>query len=228
MQLEFVIEGTIADERLNVEISEVVVAGWAGRDRATIEHHIAELAGLGVARPSAVPLYYRVGASNLTQSDRIQVLGDASSGEVECFIFAAGGQLYVSLASDHTDRELEAYGVAQSKQICPKPVARTAWRYSDVADHWDELVIRSWIEEDGMRRLYQEGRLSTLLRPADLIAGYGSSSRSLPEGTGLICGTVGVIGRIRPAGGFEMELSDSRRGRSILHRYAVQTLPLVA
>ena len=42
-----------------------------------------ELAALGVARPSAVPLFYRVAAGQLTQSRRIQVLGPDSSGEAE-------------------------------------------------------------------------------------------------------------------------------------------------
>ncbi|PDQ22698.1 hypothetical protein CN311_01725 [Mesorhizobium sanjuanii] len=227
MQLEFVVEGE-AKEVLKAEISELVVAGWAGRDKATVEHHISELAALGVSRPSRVPLYYRVAENNLTQGDRIQVLGGASSGEVECFLFAAADQLYVTLASDHTDRELEAHGVAQSKQVCPKPIARTAWRYNDIADHWDELYIRSWIQEEGGRTLYQEGQLATLLRPDDLIAGYGSNSPGLSDGTGLFCGTVGVIGRIRPSSVFEMELCDPRIRRSILHSYSIQTLPLVA
>ena len=39
---------------LAVEIHELIVAGWAGRDRAAVDHHIAELAELGVAPPSSV------------------------------------------------------------------------------------------------------------------------------------------------------------------------------
>lgn len=228
MQLEFVIEGTVTMKTLKTEISELVVAGWTGRDRATVEHHIEELAAINVPRPSTVPLYYRIGENNLTQSDEVQVLGTSSTGEVECLIFAAAGELYVSLASDHTDRELEAYGVAQSKQICPKPIARTAWLYADVAEYWDELLIRSWIHEDGVRTLYQDGRLATLLPPGELIAGYDSKSPGLRNRTALLCGTVGVIGGIRPACDFEMELYDPRRRRSIVHRYAIQSLPLVA
>jgi len=230
MYAEFAIVDASGDTRLSVEISELVVAGWAGRDRAAVDHHIQELAELGVAPPKTVPLYYRVGENNLTQSARIQVLGEASSGEVECLLFASGGSLYVTVASDHTDRELESYGVAQSKQICPKPIASTAWRFEDVADHWDELVIRSWIEEDGQRTLYQEGTLASLLPPDELIAKFNPAARSvqLPDGMGMICGTVAVIGRIRPAAVFEMELYDPRLNRAITHGYAVNTLPLVA
>jgi len=228
MDLSF--ELTVGEETkvLSVGVDELVVAGWAGRDAKIVEHHVAELAAIGVPRPSAVPLFYRVGENTLTQRERVQVVGSASSGEVECFIFADRRDLFVSVASDHTDRELEAYGVAQSKQVCPKPVARAAWRYSDVAAHWDDLVMRAWIEEDGERRLYQEGTLAGLLSIADLIEGYTGTKGLLPNGTGMTCGTVGVLGGIRPTPHFEMELFDPHLNRRIGHRYMIDVLPIVA
>jgi len=213
---------------LHADIQTLIVAGWAGRDLAAIEHHIEELAALGVPRPSAVPLYYRVANNQLTQADTIQALGTESSGEVEVFVFTVNGVMYVSLASDHTDRKLEAYGVAESKQICVKPVATTAWRFDDVAEYWDELVIRSWIEEDGQKVLYQEGTLDSLRLPQDLIEGYTGNKNILPEGHGMICGTVGAIGGIRPSNTFVMELHDPRKNRSLQHTYRVETLPVIA
>ena len=214
--------------RLDVEIQTLIIAGWAGRDAVAIEHHIEELLALGVPRPSAVPLYYRVAENQLTQAARVQVVGDTSSGEVEIFVFNAGGELYVSLASDHTDRKLETHSVALSKQLCAKPVATTAWRFADVAEHWDELVIRSYVEENGATVLYQEGTLASLRTPLDLIAGYANGATMLPEGAGMTCGTVGAIGGIRPAGSFAMELFDPRRNRTLRHRYEVEALPEIA
>ncbi|MEI2414663.1 DUF2848 domain-containing protein [Orrella sp. JC864] len=213
---------------LQADLCSVIVAGWAGRDLAAIEHHIEELAALGVPRPSAVPLYYRIAHNQLTQDDRIQVVGDASSGEVETFVFAVDGELYVSIASDHTDRKLEAVSVALSKQVCVKPVGRQAWRFADVADYWDELVIRARIVEGGRSVLYQEGTLDSLRNPLDLIQGYTGGQRMLPAGAGMTCGTVAAIGGIRPAPVFEMELHDPRRQRSIKHRYDVEILPEIA
>ncbi|MXZ98678.1 MAG: DUF2848 domain-containing protein, partial [Acidimicrobiaceae bacterium] len=35
----------------------LVVIGYAGRDRAAVEHHIDELAALGVPRPASIPLF---------------------------------------------------------------------------------------------------------------------------------------------------------------------------
>jgi len=226
MKLSFHAEGL--NGPLEVEISSLIVAGWAGRDRHAIEHHIEELFAIGVPRPSSVPLYYRVAENQLTQASHIQVVGDQSSGEVETFVFQVGGELYVSLASDHTDRKLETHSVALSKQICAKPVAKGAWRYADVAGHWDELVIRSFIQEGGERVLYQEGTLASLRPPLDLIAGFTGGAAMLPEGIGMICGTVGAKGGIRPAPSFSMELFDPRRGRTLSHDYTIEVLPEIS
>ncbi|HWI82623.1 DUF2848 domain-containing protein [Ramlibacter sp.] len=227
MKLVFNVEAAGAPRQVQADIHTFVIAGWAGRDRAAIDHHIEELAAIGVPRPSAVPLYYRVAENQLTQAPRIQVVGPHSSGEVETFVFMADGDLYVSLTSDHTDRKLESHSVALSKQLCAKPVGSTAWRFADVADHWDELVIRSRIVEDGREVVYQEGALSALRLPVELITGY-TDGRPLPAGCAMSCGTVGAIGGIRPSTSFAMELYDPRSGRSLRHQYAVDVLPEVA
>jgi hypothetical protein len=227
MKLHFTLETDQGSRPLEADIRQLVIAGWAGRDRAAIEHHIEELAEIGVPRPSSVPLYYRVAANQVTQDAAIQVVGGDSSGEVEAFVFKLDGELYLSIASDHTDRKLEAHSVALSKQICVKPVATTAWRLADVAGHWDELQVRSRIVENGAEVLYQEGTLASLRTAEDLIAGY-TEGKGLEEGTGMTCGTVAVIGGIRPAATFEMELHDPRSGRSIRHRYTATVLPEVA
>lgn len=227
MKLHFTLETSSSRSDLAIEIEQLVVAGWAGRDRAAIDHHIEELAAIGVPRPSTVPLFYRVSDNSAVQADVIQSVGTESSGEVETFIFRSGEELYVSLASDHTDRKLEAHSVALSKQICAKPIATTAWPFVEVADHWDQLIIRSWIEENGSETLYQEGPLSSLRTPLDLIAGFTGGETALPEKTGMICGTVGAIGGIRPSGRFTMELFDPVLNRSIRHSYSIETLPEV-
>ncbi|MBP1852971.1 DUF2848 domain-containing protein [Rhizobium halophytocola] len=228
MKLHFKIEAEKATSDIDVTIDNLVVAGWAGRDHAAIEHHIEELAALGVPRPSAVPLFYRVSESLALQGQRIQVVGAETSGEVETFVFSAGGILYVSLASDHTDRKLETTGVALSKQICAKPIAATAWPFAEVADHWDSLIIRAYIVEGGSKVLYQEGPLSSLRTPQELISGYTDGAAKLPDGTGMICGTVGAIGGIRPSSNFTLELHDPILNRSIHHSYAIEVLPEVA
>ena len=39
-------------EKVAVEIDELVIAGWTGRDVAALNHHIEELKAIGVQPPS--------------------------------------------------------------------------------------------------------------------------------------------------------------------------------
>ena len=206
------------------DIRQLVVAGWTGRDKEKMEHHMAELEAIGVKRPPTTPVFYRVAASRLTLMPAIQVTGEASSGEAEALVVRDGAGLWVGLASDHTDREVEAYGITVSKQMCDKPCAPVLWPMAEVEDHWDELVLRAFIEENGKRVLYQEGPLTGMLRPADLIERYQREGRFEP-GTAMLCGTHAAIGGIRPSRSFEMELEDPVLGRRIRHGYEIEVLP---
>lgn len=227
MKLVFDIRGQQSAATASVEITRCIVAGWAGRNSADIQAHIEELAHLGVPPPSTVPLYYQVAINQLTQSDTIQVVGEHTSGEAEVLLFSYGGEAFVSLASDHTDRRLESHSVALSKQVCVKPVAGEAWPHAEVAAHWDQLILRSWVEEDEAQVLYQEDRLDTLQLPGDLASRHFGSAVP-PDGAAMLCGTVPVIGNIRPGTRFTMELEDPVLGRRLRHGYAVHTLPVVA
>ncbi|MDU8944023.1 DUF2848 domain-containing protein [Ovoidimarina sediminis] len=207
----------------DIAIRRAIVAGWTGRDRAAVDHHIAELAEIGVTPPSEVPLFYRVSAGLLTQAGEIQVLGPDTSGEVEPLVIHAEGQLWLGLASDHTDRALEAVSVAASKQICAKPVASMLWPFADLADHLDRLTLTCEIVEDGTPSRYQEGTLASILPLPDLIDRAG-----LKDGDAMLCGTLAAIGGVRPAGSYRMALHDPVEDRALHLSYTVATLPEIA
>ena len=137
------------DGPLEVAPTALIIAGWTARDAQAVAHHIAELAAIGIPAPSATPLFYRAGVALLTQADRIEVLGEQSSGEVEPLVLKSGGRLWLGLGSDHTDRGLERVSVAASKQVCPKPVGRALWPLDALADRLDGLELRSEIREGG-------------------------------------------------------------------------------
>jgi len=216
-------EGASPPRQAAVTVEHAVIAGWTGRDAAAVEKHIKELEVLGVRRPAATPIFYRVAAARLTTAPTIEVLGTQSSGEVEFVLLQAQGTLWVGTGSDHTDREVEAYGVSVSKQICEKPVASTFWRFDDVVGHWDQLILRSHAIIDGVRVLYQEGSVAVMRHPEDLIARF--SPDGLADGTLMFCGTLAVHGGVRPAQAFEFELEDPIRQRKIQDRYDVVCLP---
>ena len=205
-------------------IHSLVVAGWTGRDVAALEKHIRELEAIGVKRPKSTPIFYRTAASLLTTADTIEVLGENSSGEIEYVIHAIGGDLFVGLGSDHTDRKAETINVSMSKQMCAKPVSRKMWKLSDVTPHWDKLMLRSHAVIDGVRARYQEGSVASMRTPDELIRLYAGGG-GLKAGTCMFCGTLAVHGGIRPATQFEMELHDPVLNRSIVHTYRIQTLP---
>lgn len=217
---------------LSVAVHQLVIAGWTGRDRAAIDHHIEELAALGVPRPSTVPLYYRVAASLITQAASIQALGDASSGEVEPVLVRAEGVWWLSVGSDHTDRQLEAHSVAASKQVCAKPVARVAWPWDELRGRADQLVLESSVHEGGQWLLYQQGLLARIRPLEELVAGLPPDV-PVQDGLVMFCGTLGALPNaagqgVRAAPAMRLVLRDETLGRSLEHEYATTALPVVA
>ncbi len=225
--------GAASSRVVAVEPRRFVIAGWTGRDVKAIEHHIEELAELGVPRPSSVPLYYRASKELLSQSPSLEVLGSDSSGEAEPVLFFAQGEWWLTVGSDHTDRKVESYSVAVSKQMCVKPVASAAWRWSEIVSRQDEIVLESRILEDGEWVSYQRGTLASIRPLESLRDGYLSQGNEAQEGFFLSCGTLGAIPNaqgkgIRPAQAMEIAIRDTSRSRAIVHRYAVLPLPVVA
>ncbi|MFZ0528794.1 MAG: DUF2848 domain-containing protein [Xanthobacteraceae bacterium] len=224
--LPLVFHGKAGPSRRNVEVDRLVIAGWTGRDKAALEKHIAELEALGVKRPASVPIFYRASTARLTTDATIEALGEASSGEAEFVVFRHGERLWVGAGSDHTDREVEKYGVSVSKEMCDKPIAPEFWDYDDIAPHWDKLILRAHIAENGGRVLYQEGPVTAMLDPKALIEKFTGNS-GLEEGTLMFCGTLAARGGIRPSAIFEFELEDPVLNRKIHHQYRVQALPVL-
>nr|WP_321463914.1 DUF2848 domain-containing protein [uncultured Cohaesibacter sp.] len=208
---------------LDLTISHGVVAGWTGRDIGAVQHHIDELAELGVAPPSTIPLYYRVSSAAFTQEREIEVLGKDSSGEAEPLILKDGNRFYLGLGSDHTDRKLEASSVAASKQICAKPISRELWPLDEVRAHLDRLILRCFILEKGEWTLYQQGDLSAIRPLGELIEGG-----KLPDNAAMLCGTLSAIGGVRSALKYKLELEDPVLARQINLSYDVKLLDVVS
>jgi hypothetical protein len=225
-QLTFTCHSAAGSQTLSVDLKALVIAGWTGRDRAAVEKHIKELEELGVKRPATTPIYYRCAASLVTTASAIEVPGNESSGEVEFMLLQWGGKLWVGLGSDHTDRQVETYNITVSKQMCAKPVAKDLWLFDDVKDHWDELKLRSSIEEKGSTVAYQEGSVTAMIDPRELISIY-TNGGALADGTMMFCGTLAAKGGIRTAPRFSYELEDPKLGRKIAHSYTITTLPVV-
>ena len=211
-------------DQVSMTPEALIVAGWTGRDEAALRHHIEELAEIGVPRPSAVPVFYRNAVNNVMQTERLEVLGPDTSGEVEPVVVVLGDGMWIGLGSDHTDRKAETMGIALSKQLCGKVMGSALWRLDEITRHWDQIVIRSHATIGGERVVYQEGALAAMRHPDDLIARYGTA---LKPNTVMFCGTLGAKGGISPASRFEMELDDPVLKRRMTHGYDVVDLPVI-
>lgn len=207
-------------------VDSLVIAGWTGRDAAAVQAHIHELEELGVPPPPRTPMFYRVAADNLTTSSVIEVAGQTSSGEAEVVLVSSSAGLWIGLGSDHTDRSLEKQCVTLSKQICAKPLGVSVWPLAEIADHWDELELRSTVSVEGRETVYQRGSVAALRNPLDLAEAY-CGDRGLPAGTAMYCGTLPAEGGVRFADRMLLELRDPVLGRTLQHSYSISALPVV-
>lgn len=179
-----------SQEPLTLTEPRLVVAGYTARDQAAVRAHIDELAAIGVAPPPTVPMFYALDHTLITTDSTVTVAGVQTSGEVEPVVVWCDGKRYLGIGSDHTDREVETESVAASKAAAPKPTGSSVLPLDDAVARWDDIAVRSWVDDE----LYQEGSLSAMLRPDDLI-GMLADRGEQPSGDAVMfCGTVPLLG----------------------------------
>ncbi|MEP9350281.1 DUF2848 domain-containing protein [Xanthobacter sp. KR7-225] len=211
------------EEDVRLTVRALVLGGLTGTPDS-VERHLEELEAIGVRRPGRAPVFFRLTANLATRADSIQVVGPRTSGEVEPVLVALPDGIWLGVGSDHTDRGAETIDIPLSKQLCPKPIGEGLWPLEEVADHWDRLVVRSFIEESGRRVVYQEDRLAEMLHPDILLAKLAEAVAPLPQNGLFMCGTPPALGGIRPSPSFEVELVDPVLDRRLSHAYRVEML----
>jgi uncharacterized protein DUF2848 len=209
---------------LPFDAERLICCGWVGRDRAALQAHIDELVHLGVAPPTRVPIYMNFSAYLLTTDPVITVVSAQSSGEVEYVLLCRGEEMWVTVGSDQTDRDVETKSIPASKQMYAKVLAPECWRYDDVAAHWDSLVLRCWATKNGARTLYQEATLDAILPPQVLLNDMPHSA-STGEGAVIFSGTIPTRGGLLYADAYEISIEDPVRRRMIRASYRVEVLP---
>jgi hypothetical protein len=148
------------------------------------------------------------------------------------------------VGSDHNDRSLEelwtamlgkVFDTAKSKQMAPAVVAKEAWLYEDVRDHWDDIVLRSFVTVSGQSIPYQEFALAALLNLEHYVENepwFNEDGSVLLGGTGSILPTVPndtyqgqrSLQNVTFPADFRFEMHDPVLKRTILHSYKVISL----
>ncbi|MFI5882320.1 DUF2848 domain-containing protein [Streptomyces sp. NPDC051554] len=209
-----------------VDVVQVLNAGYAGRSQDDVAAHVAELAELGVPGPAVTPALYPVSPYLAQQTERVAVQHGRTSGEAEwALVVAEGGELLLTAACDHTDRELEVHGVAWSKNAGPDVLARRAWRLADVESRIDEITLRAWVGHAGTETEIQTGTLAELLTPGYWVDVLRSRGDLIP-GTVLISGTIPMAAGVDQfADSWRVELADPAGGDVIGLSYDVRPMP---
>ena len=225
-KLEFVIDGP-RDEKITFEVRKMINLGRTSRNPNDIIKHLEELKKAGIKVSPDIPSYNPKIRDRITTDNKIEVLPNSkTSGEVEyVLLFTNDSNFYVTVGSDQTDRELEKSNVVLSKQICPNVVSPKIWRYEEVKDHWDDIIVKAWIKKDDKRQLYQEGKLEEILRPEELIEKVRLRVSGDLSGAVIYSGTFPIIGgKLSFSPYFEMELIDKHLKRIIQHVYNVEPI----
>ncbi|MPY54849.1 DUF2848 family protein, partial [Streptomyces acidicola] len=159
------------------------------------------------------------------QTDRVEVQHGRTSGEAEwALVVADDGEVLLTAACDHTDRDLEVHGVAWSKNAGPDVLARRAWRLADVAPRLDDLTLRAWVTHGDKETEIQHGTLAELLTPAYWVDVLRTRD-ALTPGTVLISGTIPMAhGVDQFADAWRVELSDPATGDTIRLAYGVHRM----
>jgi hypothetical protein len=208
-----------------IDIRWVLNGGYAGRDTAEVQHHVDELAALGVPGPERVPSLYPLSNFLISQGDSVQVPHEKTSGEAEWALVVGDGpeDALVVAACDHTDRALETHGVAWSKQSAPDFLGTVAWRWSDVGDRFDDFSLRAWVTSHGVEELIQDGSPAQLLSPDYWLDELQQAGLARP-GTLLMSGTIPMLSGVDQfADAWRVELADGQGNVSRV-AYAVEQL----
>jgi hypothetical protein len=188
-----VVAGPARGEQIEIAPAQVILGGYSARSAEERDRHIAELRTIGIEPPARVPAFWHVARHLLTTDDSIEVQGDRTSGEAEFALIVHGGRIYVTVASDQTDRELERVSIPRSKQLCPKVLGSEVIPLDEMRARWDEFELSSDVSADGTTWVpYQRSPLSALLGPATLIQAAGLADDP-PDGSILLCGTIPLV-----------------------------------
>lgn len=222
-QLELFLDGN-PENPVHFTVKRILNAGYTGRNQEEVRKHIEELKAMGVPAPEKTPTYFPKAAALITTDDYVEVVDEDSTGEAEYVLLIAKDEIYVAAGSDHTDRKLEETNIPKAKQLCPNFISRSIWKLNDVQDHWDELILRSWIGE-GRSQLYQEAYLEALLSPDALLERVRPLITGDLVGTVIYSGTVATLVEGMPfSETFDMELFDAQRGQRLCCRYRIKVM----
>jgi hypothetical protein len=213
-------------EPISVTVREGYNFGYASRDPSGVAEHLDEMRALGMAAPTTIPAIFPIPPDRISTMTSYVVSGDQTYGEVEfALIKTAERGWLVTIASDHTDLEVERVNMPKAKATCPDVIGAVAWPLDEVIDVWDRFVLTLWGQTvAGERVLLQQGAVGELMSPRELIRTLeGRRQSEVGDGTVIMSGTIAG----EPTTGIRCwiaELSDPASNRRLTLRYEITEL----
>lgn len=212
------------NEEVNFDVEKVYILAFTGRNIKKTKERIKELEDkLGVVSPAKIPSIFECSLELLTQSKDVKFIGDHTSGEVEYVIFVKGEKIYISIGSDHTDRKLKSVSLEKAKQVCPKPIGKELWDYSDLKNHWDGIRLISYQIIDGKEVKYQGGTLAEIFPVEEVLEVLRKRVGDIDNSI-IYSGTVPVIDGFKYGESFRGLMVDDVLGRKIEFAYKVSVI----
>lgn len=213
-------------EQISVEVGPAFNFGYAARDTAGVDAHIAECAARGLPTPSTVPALYPLMPDRVTTEATIGVAGETTYAEAEfALVLAPNDRWLLTVASDHSDALVEQASVARAKNAAPDVLANEAWWLDEVEGEADafRLTLERLDRDDGLP--VQDGRLGELLSPRTLIDLLAHRlGTPPPPGTVVLSGTINGEPPLEVSR-WRVTLADQERGRRLVLEYTVEALP---
>lgn len=221
--LTFAVEG--ADKELPFTPVRLINAGYTGRNQEAVQKHVEELKSMGIPAPKRTPAFFPKDADRIQMGGEIHPLDEDCSSEVETVLLVTRDGWYITVGCDIFDYKVEGLQADKSKSLYPNFLAAKAWRYEEIKDHWDQLVMRSWLGKE-RAQLYQEGTLEQIMTLEDMMEALKPFVEGgLVEGTVVSCGTLGCLVDGMPyTDFFEFELEDPVLGRKLGGSYELKKL----
>jgi hypothetical protein len=224
----FTVHDSAGQHELVIDLVRAYNLGFTIRDEEKMRRHLEECHRVGVPIPVVTrpPLVMPISTWAWVTDDVISVQRERTSGEVEiATVVDADGTIYVGVGSDHTDRALECIDIPWSKQVAPNVIAPTLWPWDEVAGHWDDVLMESWVVDGGQRVKYQEASVAEFWTPAEMLQGVRESVVEPGGAIAFLSGTVVSIEEtLRFAEEWTLRLIDPVLDRTIEHTYRVEVL----
>ena len=157
----------------------------------------------------------RITNDRLTTAPEIQVLGDDTIAQAAILLIAAGAGLLIGIASNHKSIYQE------NPQLFSKPISRQVWRFQQVADHWENLLLKLTGEEG---EIIEIGKLAEFAPIDEIITLIASNQSSLDKGTAVLCVGLPILKSSKPSSSYILKLFDQKKDQMLELDYQVRQI----